>query len=166
MFSESDLINLFMEKRLARDHNPLLARYRKFKTENGIKRWPKSPQIKFTETREFPLPSGRRIDLFIHNKNFRAFWIVEFKVEADVNSLEQIWRYYEEVVSMLPASDINKFYLRGLSIAAQYFKPNVLFFAERMDIQLLHLCPINREDMYCEDILQNSSPEIIRQNRK
>lgn len=134
-FSEKQLVDIFWENELW-GHYPFSNRIAGGRDKHKC---PKAGKI--TASREFSLASGRRCDLFIRNKTGREFWVVEFKVEANVDSIIQLREYFDEIkLSLLSKTSI---FVGAMAIAAQYFHPHTVYFATALGIKCLQVAPIN-----------------------
>jgi hypothetical protein len=97
--------------------------------------------------REYALPSGRRCDLYVHTKNDRIFWVIEFKILAEPSAIKQAIEYRDEIYNMKPRGRVG---IRAgfVSVAAQFFKPETLFFADQLGVECIQLAPLNYEEIH------------------
>lgn len=114
----------------------------------------------FEAAKEFQLPSGRRCDLLYWAKNFRMFHVIEFKIVAEPSAILQAHEYREEIYDRLglPSTTMYGYGQRGyragfISVVAQFFKPETLFFANHMGVECVHITPINYEMMTAKVIV-------------
>jgi hypothetical protein len=107
-------------------------------------RRPPGKKRNLTAHREFALPSGRRCDILVKNKNARFVWVIEAKVEATTAAIIQLNEYFDECLMELGHSGLRIGYR---TLLAQYFREDTLQLAERMGIQCLHAAPINSNKM-------------------
>lgn len=136
-FTEKQLVELFLKGGGAHRFHALNQRCHDWSPGD----FSKKNHTNILVTTEFALPSGRRCDLVVHNKNKRYMWICEFKIVAETNAIIQLSQYAAEAFRMYNPS--LSFGALGRCIAAQFFKPETLFFARRMGIQCLQISPIN-----------------------
>lgn len=139
-FSEKDLVKLFMDEGYWEGHFPLSQRQKK----KGHHYW-----NGFDYKLEYPLKSGKRCDLVVFNDSRRFFWLVEFKKCADIGALLQVLEYYDEIC--IEKRQKTKYFFGCVSLAAQYFHPQVLQLALRLGIECVHLCPINSSQLHINE---------------
>lgn len=150
-FTEKELVDLFWREHLW-DSYPFKGYRGQGKFKESFKR-PKTGKL--LATREYALPSGKRCDLIVRNeKTFREFWVVEFKVEASVEAIIQLRQYFEEITAEV--SKRTSIFSGSMSLAAQFFHPNTIYFAEALGIRCLHLAPINSKQMRIDEIVSPS----------
>lgn len=66
---------------------------------------------------------------------------------ADTSAIIQAVEYAEEICRH------DGFHFTAITIVAQFFHPDCLFFAENMGIQCLHISPINRDSYRMEELI-------------
>lgn len=123
-FSEKDLVDIFWTRKDFWEHLP---------GRNAENR-------QLTAHREFALPSQKRCDILIKDKCNRFFWIIEAKVIAGPDAIIQAFEYRDEVIRTQGPSLVK---VGFITIAAQFFKEETIFFAKKLGVQCLHLAPLN-----------------------
>lgn len=117
---------------------------------------------KLTAHREFALPSKRRCDILIKNKNLRVFCVIEFKVHAGADALIQALQYRKEVINNLGPNSKHKF--GCVIIAAQFFTDDLIDLAALTKTELIHIIPINKKNIRYEYISDVERFELLRTN--
>jgi hypothetical protein len=137
-FNEKDLVSLLLDHEYFKDFSPFVGLPRLMK--NGTKK--KSYKGRSDKLiQEFSLESRKRCDIVLCDMSRRRrFWIIECKILADVSSIRQLHNYWTELVSTLPT----KISAIAITLAAQHFDEDCLFFSEMMGIQCLHISPVNK----------------------
>ena len=99
--------------------------------------------------REHQLPSQRRIDLLVTPDRERILWVIEAKVVAYPAAIQQAFEYRDELLQSMRSSGLR---IAFVTIAAQYFTPETLFFARHLGVQCLHIAPINAGEANLHEI--------------
>lgn len=147
-FSEKELVNLAVEEADIIDCSPwssmrvdMPEKHRKCITT----------ALYCTEPhREYVLDNGRRCDLLYITENKRVIWLIEFKVHADNQTIVQLCDYW----TTLKRSVSLKFQTRAVSICAQFYDQETLYFAKKLGIHCMQFAPINRDRASVHEIVR------------
>lgn len=140
-FSEKQLVDLLLDNEQALwDHRP-------------FKRKQPYPSVSWDLQTEVALPSSRRIDLLYRTKNTRVMWVIEAKVIAEPSAIIQANEYWREIFFRNAKPGNRKFRTAFISLAAQFYKPDTLFFAKKLGIQCLQIAPVNFEQVFVSEVL-------------
>lgn len=134
-FSERQLVDLFCNSLYFMDYIPF--------------GWQRSTEI---ET-EFELNSGKRIDILVNNRDFRVFNIIECKIVAEPSAITQACDYLDEAYSSHLCIFKRNLSMGYVTIAAQFFRKDTLFFAKHMGIGCVLISPINEGQVALKTIL-------------
>jgi hypothetical protein len=98
-------------------------------------------------TREFTLPSGRRVDLYGCSKpKPRLHWILEFKRHADRDALDQLLEYSNEAMGMIYRDHQSYLFHVQETLVASTFDERLFYLAPRMGVQLLQVNVISKNN--------------------
>jgi len=122
-FSEKQLGELFIQNYKLEDYLPL----KRFRTS------------RLRHETEKPTLEDTRADYVVSWPN-RLLWVVEFKIVADPGAIKQALEYYD---CFQYDFDPLFFSLGKVSIAAQFFREDTIFFAQRLGVELIQISPIN-----------------------
>lgn len=114
--------------------------------------------------REYPVDEVGRCDLFFENvsndgikpRTRRMHWVVEAKVFAEPAAIIQAQGY----MSGLLAEQATTIYVPGITILAQFFRSETIFFAEKLGIQCLQIAPYTREHATVHEIAPHDFDKI------
>lgn len=120
-------------------------------------RSPRNFNIDIMWKKEHRLKSGKKIDLIFNYKD-RFIHLVEFKIYADHNSIIQLYEYYSELEDQYLS---NRLLVYKLTIAAQYFSEEIMFFAHKLNIELIQVCPLNKQKAKLNYLLYSNAKRFF-----
>lgn len=120
-------------------------------------RSPRNFDIDIAWKKEHRLGSGKKIDLIFNHKD-RFIHLIEFKIYADHNAIIQLYEYYTEFADQYLSDRIIVY---KLTIAAQYFSDDMMFFAHRLNIELVQVCPINKQKAKLNYLLFSNAKRLF-----
>lgn len=89
--------------------------------------------------REYNVGDGTRADFVVKCDN-RLLWVIEYKIVAEPNSIIQAYDYFKKILN---ANKKTKIGIGKITVAAQFFKDDTIFFAEKLGVELIQIAPIN-----------------------
>jgi len=106
---------------------------------------------------EKPTLDDTRSDYVVSIKN-RMLWVVEFKIVAEPSSIKQAYGYYDCFLSECMDPTIHG--IGKISIAAQFFKDDTIFFAQKLGVELIQISPINYGSALINIVTRHYKPWI------
>lgn len=146
-FSEKQLGELFINNYRHSDYLP-------FKKINKLKLRHETEKITSNET---------RADYVVYKKN-RLLWVVEFKIVAEPSSIRQAYNYFNNFLYNDLCPQMHS--IGKISIAAQFFKDDTIFFAEKLGVELIQISPINYNSAKINLITRHIIPFDLEKSKR